>query len=229
MALQTRPASKSKAGGVEIGIKVDERELLSILNELAHMPEELKKAERAAVYKTAKTGKTRTKQYLGKGKTGKVQINLQASLIADRIKVKMPKSEPVARIILSNRGYPLHWYGGLPENPPRQKGAKRNSRPKSHQASWKIYQDGPRNKSRGHFVQRDRRGEVHVFVRPPGARGGRYATAPKDYRIKYGPGIVSCLRERNMEDGLVLDLGDVLEKNLRNQVDRFLNRKKKDR
>ena len=41
MAISTRPGPRSTAGGVDIAIKMDERELASILSELAHMPESM--------------------------------------------------------------------------------------------------------------------------------------------------------------------------------------------
>ena len=67
------------------------------------------------------------------------------------------------------------------------------------------------------------------MVRTPGGKGGSSATAPDDYRIKYGPGLVSIARQYKFEDKMILDLSEVLLKNLRSQVDRSLNRKKKNR
>ena len=224
MSAFTQPAGRATSGGVEIGLGVDERMLRSILSELSDMPDKLKEAEFQAVKKTTKTGKTRiSKKFrdeMGPGVLNKKMVDA-------RISLKFPsKANLVGRIIINNRGYPLHKYRGRPTTPPRQAGikaARRNARPT---AKWTIHKSQGQTTGRNHFVQRDKRGQVHIMVRSPGGRGGRQATAPKDYRIKYGPGLVSIAREFSFEDAMVVDLGDVLEKNLRSQVDRFLNRKK---
>jgi hypothetical protein len=225
MAISTGRASRSTAGGVEVGIAVDHRELASILNELSGMPDQLKKAELAAVKRTTKTGKTQiSKVYrteMGPGVLNKKMVDA-------RISLKFPSAANiVGRIIINNRGYPLHAYRGRPTTPPRQAGVKKsrlNARPT---ARWTVHKSQGEVTGRNHFVQRDKRGEVHIMVRSPDGRGGHNAKAPEDYRIKYGPGLVMIARTFKFEDKMILDLGDVLEKNLRSQVDRFLNRKKK--
>lgn len=225
MALSTRPGNRSSAGGIDVGIKIDERELMSILNELSHMPNELKKAEFQAVKRTTKTGKTRiSKMYRSEMGPGV----LNKKMVDARITLKFPSTANiVGRIIINNRGYPLHKYRGRPTTPPRQAGIKRSRREARPTAKWTVHKSQGQVTGRNHFVQRDKRGQVHIMVRTPGGRGGRNATAPDDYRIKYGPGLVMIARAFKFEDKMILDLGDVLEKNLRSQVDRFLNRKKK--
>lgn len=225
MAISTGRASRGTAGGVEVGIQVDERELMAILNELSHMPVELKKAELAAVKRTTKTGKTQVSKVY-RSEMGPGVLNKK--MVDARIQTKFPSAaNVVGRIIINNRGYPLHAYRGRPTKPPRQAGIKKeriNARPT---AKWTVHKSQGQVTGRNHFVQRDKRGQVHIMVRSPGARGGSRAKAPDDYRIKYGPGLVSIGRAFKFEDKMILDLGDVLEKNLRSQVDRFLNRKKK--
>jgi len=224
MAISTRAAQRSTAGGVELGVKVDERELRSILGELAALPEEMKKAEFQAVKRTTKTGKTRISKLYRKEMGPGV---LNKKLVDARIALKFPTTANiVGRIIINNRGYPLHKYRGRPTTPPRQTGIKRARREARPTAKWTIHKSQGETTGRNHFVQRDKRGEVHIMVRSPDGRGGRNAKAPDDYRIKYGPGLVSIAQEFKFEDKMLLDLGDVLEKNLRSQVDRFLNRKK---
>lgn len=220
----TRAGNRGTGGGVDIGLDVDEGDLLAILGELSHMPAQMRQAEYQAVKKTTKTGKTRVSRKF-RDEMGPGVLNKK--LVDARINLKYPsKANPVGRIIINNRGYPLHKYRGRPTTPPRQAGiaaSRRNARPT---ARWTIHKKQGETTGRNHFVQRDKRGQVHIMVRTPGGRGGRQATAPDDYRIKYGPGLVSIAREFQFEDKIVVDLGDVLEKNLRSQVDRFLNRKK---
>jgi len=223
MVIAFRPASKQTGGGIELSARVDERELLSILNELNDMPGMLKKAELAAVRKTTKTGKTRIskkfREEMGPGVLNKKKID-------SRISLKFPSGQNlVGRIIISNRGFPLIDYRGRPKNPPRQEGITPARRRGRRKPTWTIHKSRGATTGRNHFVQRDRRGQVHIMVRTPGGRGGRNATAPEDYRIKYGPGLVSVARQFNFEDKMVIDLGDVLMKNVRNQVDRFLAKK----
>jgi hypothetical protein len=202
---------------------MDERELRSILSELQGMPEALKKAEVSAVRRTTKTGKSKTSQILRK------DINLKKDKVDSRIKLKMPSSEPVGVITISNVGFPLIEYGGLPKEPPSQQGVPVSKRRPRGGPSWKVFKKKPRVRGRNMFIQRDKRGQVHIMVRPPGGRGGRRATAPGDYRIKYGPGLVTAAREVGLEEKIVLNLTETLRKNLMSQVDRFLARKKKDR
>jgi len=188
MALGISPASRSTAGGIEVGIKVDERELMSILNELSHMPEELKKAEFQAVKRTTKTGKTQVSK-LYRSEMGPGVLNKK--MVDARITLKFPSTANiVGRIIINNRGYPLHAYRGRPTTPPRQAGITRERRNARPTAKWTIHKSQGQVTGRNHFVQRDKRGEVHIMVRSPEGRGGRNANAPQDYRIKYGPGLV---------------------------------------
>lgn len=224
MSVFTRPGNRASSGGVDVGLRVDDKDLASILDELAHMPSEMKEAEYQAVKKTTKTGKTRVSRKF-RDEMGPGVLNKK--LVDARLRLRFPsKANPVGIISISNRGYPLHKYRGRPTTPPRQAGIAASRRNARQTARWTIHKKQGETTGRNHFVQRDKRGQVHIMARTPGGRGGRQATAPDDYRIKYGPGLVSIAHEFMFEDAIVIDLTDVLEKNLLSQVDRFLNRKK---
>lgn len=224
MAVSMGGASRSTAGGVDISLRVDPLELRAILSELAHIPDALQQAEYQAVKKTTKTGKTKISSMYRKEMGAGV---LNKKLVDQRIRLKFPsKANPVGIVTINNRGYPLHYYKGVPRNPPRQQGVKRKARARRGTARWTVHKSQGQVTGRNHFVQRDRRGQVHIMVRSPEGKGGPNATAPDDYRIKYGPGLVTIAKQFQFEDKMVVDLSDTLIKNLKSQVDRFLQRKK---
>lgn len=223
MPITTGRGPKSTAGGVDVRIGMDERELNAILSELRGIPGAMKKAEMSAVRKTTKSGKSKVSRMIRK------DVNLKKANVDKRIKTKLPSTEPSGRITINNRGFPLIEYGGSPKQPVSQKGVPVSKRKPRRGPSWKVLKKGGRHRGRNHFITRDGRGEVHIMVRTPGGRGGSKATAPDDYRIKYGPGLVSALREAGIEKKIVLDLTETLRKNLASQVDRILKRKKSDR
>lgn len=222
MAILSTPTDRTLNAGVQLSMRVDQDDLMSILKELRDTPDLLAKAEYSAVRKTTKTGKTRISKKL-RSEMGPGVLNKKK--VDSRISLKFPsKQRPVGEIEISNKGFPLHDYRGRPTTPPRQEGIKRSRRVSRPNAKWTVHKSQGQVTGRNHFVQRDRRGKVHIMVRSPGARGGSRAKAPDDYRIKYGPGLVTIAREFKFEDKMIVELGDVLLKNLRSQVDRFLKR-----
>lgn len=225
MAVFSGPGNRSTAGGVEVGIFLDKRDLKNITAELKAMPEKLQQAEYQAVKRTTKSGKSDISKKL------REEINLKKKLVDDRIKTKMPSKgqDPTGRIIIGNRGYSLINYGGLPKTPPTQQGVPVSRRTPRGGPSWKVLKKGPRVRGRNHFIARSKKGTVHIMVRTPGGRGGANATAPDDYRIKYGPGLITAAQQAGIDNKLTVDLTETLRKNLLSQVDRMLQRSKKDR
>lgn len=211
-------------GDLGIRINVDKADLRRLTSELAGMPDKLKKAELSAVRKTTKSGKAKVSKKI------RTVVNLNKKKVDSRLSTKMPTSAlPVGTITVVDAGFPLIEYGGLPKNPPDQKGVPVRRRKPRGGPSWKVLKNGGRTRGRNHFIQRDRKGRVHIMVRLPGAPGGRRAIAPDDYRIKYGPGMVDIIKMGKLQGKIDLDLTETLVKNLMSQVDRFLKRRKKDR
>lgn len=216
-------------GGIEFNIEVSDVDRKAILSELKHMPDKMMKAERAAVSKTMRTAETRIAQNITK------VANLKSKTVKERISRKKTPTNMAPNGILTIRAgrIPLWDFsrsmsdlGGFQS----QKGIPVAKRKPKTGAGWKIYKSEKRIRKQGFFTARNTKdSQIEIMRRKPGAKGGNNAVPGRDYRIAYGLSLVEIMRRKSLYVPTLNDIADVLEKNLRNQVDRFLKRSKKDR
>lgn len=193
------------------------------------MPDKMAKAELAAVRRTEKTAKTRITRRIG------TAANLVSADIKPRVvTTKKPSaSSPTASIKIRGSRIPLWRFSRSMSdlagfvNQKDKAIAKR--KPKTG-AGWKIYKGEGRKRYKGFFIDRETKSkQIQIFKRREGAKGGKDARPGRDYRTAFGLSLAEIWRRKNLKAPAVEEINEVLLKNLRSQVDRFLNRKKSDR
>ena len=191
------------------------------------MPGKMAKAELTAVKKTMKTAKTRIAQDI----TG--EANLTSKDVKSSIKQTRSPSEhaPSGRLTISGSQISLWKYSRSKSELAgfaSQEGTETAKRKPKMGASWKIFKGGKKTRHKRFFIDKNTGdGQISIYKRGPKSKGGKAAKPGTDYRTAYGPSLAWIMKRRNLKPPLVAELIEVLDKNLRSQVDRFLKRKKK--
>lgn len=210
-----------------ITVKIDTRQMDSLLDELKGMPKQMSKAKVSAVKKTLKTAESKMSSAI------RVHANLKKNVVDENIRVvgRPTEAKPSGKLIVRGYKIPLWLYGGSKSdlnNFADQKGVPVRKRKPRGGAGWKVRKGGKRvrnNRFVATFTTKSR--QATIIQRMPGSRrGGKYGKAPKDYRTAYGPSLTWFIERENILGPTTDEISKTLEKNLRSQVDRFLKRKK---
>ena len=212
----------------------------SILSELKHLPGKMDKAELAAVKKTQKTARTRISRGF------RDVVNIKKDMTDDRVRtIRHPRSGTAYAVIRVSKYQISLWeysrsksdlagfanQAGIKKHRTSAKTGKRlkgkwKGRKPAKGAGWKIYKDGKTQRNKRFITTKGKKGQPIIIKRTPGStKGGKQATAPRDYRTAYGPSLAWIDKRRDVVRPILDELAPVLEKNLRSQVNRFLKRK----
>ena len=210
----------------QLQFTVDRRQALAILSELKDMPDKMDKAELTAIRRTAKTAKTRIVRGFTK------QVNLKRSEVNDRVKtIRHPRKGSAYAVVSVSKFKISLWHYSRSMADVRgfqsQRGVAMRSRKPRQGAGWKIWKDGKRVRNRRYvatFGKRDRQARI-IKRNPLSTNSGMRARAPEDYRTAYGPSLAWLATRRKIVEPVLDEIAPVLEKNLRSQVNRFLQRK----
>lgn len=196
--------------------------LKRVEQELKAIPGALERAEKSAINKATRKGKTTL------SKTIREQVPIKATEIKKRTRV-VPATTGgetlKGEIRFKGRALNSHTYAGLPKQPPRQKGIKVSAR----RPSSTIYTKKEGRKThRGAFVAKMASGKVGIFHRArPRARSKETGNAK--IKAHFGPQIAKLARDTGADKKAAEVIGKDLEVQLLSQVDRILKRKKSDR
>ncbi len=207
-----RPGSKSSKS-FELEIVVDEASLRRIDDELSAMPSKIKTAKAAAVNRTLRTGRTRLSRIV------RDEVPLKKKIVDDRLTItrKATRNNRGGTLRVKSTRIPLIAFDGRPTKPPSQRGIKVAKRAPKIGAGYRLRTGGPIIRKRGSFVQRGTKtGNVHIMTRFG-------IGSDREPRIRYGPSVLSVLEDHGI-DAIVLELTDVLDKNVTQQINRFLAR-----
>lgn len=215
----------------QLTVVLDENMERAILSELSGMGNKAQKASVTAVRKTMRSAETSI------AKNYRQNVNLKSSEIKDRITIeRKPSSQvPSGVIRISGSRIPLWKFSRSMSDLAgftSQKGKSFKERKPKGGAGWKVYKIADKKiRRKNYFVDRETKSsQIQIFTRPVrGASGGENAKSPQDYRTAFGPSLMWMDRKRNIIKPALVDIAKVLERNLRSQVDRFLQRKKSDR